>query len=77
MIPNCYRCEKTASGWMAIDYQNRRVWLWDISLSGPQEVLSPICREHADRLSPPLKWTLFDRRNVTDMFQASKESGAA
>ena len=62
---------------MAIDYQNRRVWLWDISMTASQEVLSAICRHHADYLSPPLKWTLFDRRNVTEMFPSSKESGAA
>lgn len=77
MVPNCYRCGKTASSWMAIDYQNRRVWLWDLTISASPQVMSPLCRQHADQLSPPLKWTLFDRRNVTEMFQHSKESGAA
>ncbi len=77
MVPNCYRCGKTASSLMAIDYQNRRVWLWDVNISVSHEVLSPLCRHHADRLTPPIKWTLFDRRNVTEMFQSAKESGAA
>ena len=77
MAPNCYRCGKTASAWMAIDYRNQRVWLWDVNISAPHEVLSALCRQHADRLAPPIKWTLFDRRNVTEMFQSDKESGAA
>lgn len=77
MAPNCYRCGKAASAWMAIDYRNSRVWLWDINASVSHEVLSALCRQHADRLAPPLKWTLFDRRNVTEMFQSAKESGAA
>ncbi len=62
---------------MAIDYQNKRVWLWDVSVTGPIEVLSALCREHADLLAPPIKWTLFDRRNVTEMFHPTKDTGVA
>ncbi|MDE0120725.1 MAG: hypothetical protein OXS33_03210 [bacterium] len=77
MAPTCYRCGRAAASWMAIDYQNRRVWLWDIGITAQEGVFSAVCRHHADRLVPPIKWTLFDRRNVTEMFQSSKETGVA
>lgn len=52
---------------MSFDYPERAVWLEDLSSSpaGPGHAL---CVNHADRLSPPLGWTLTDRRSVTPLF---------
>lgn len=52
---------------MTYDYAERAVWLEDSSIRS--EVTSyPLCVDHADRLTPPLGWTLTDRRSVTPLF---------
>lgn len=54
---------------MTFDYDGRSVWLEEID--GDQEELGrtyPLCSSHADRLTPPMGWTLTDRRNVTRLF---------
>lgn len=52
---------------MSFDYQERMVWLEDIGSdsTGPGHSL---CVDHADRLTPPLGWTLTDRRSATPLF---------
>jgi hypothetical protein len=47
---------------MSFNYDDRTVWLRD--LTGP---VSPgaedaMCETHAERLTPPVGWTLIDRR---------------
>jgi hypothetical protein len=43
------------------------VWLEDLDATheGPGH---PLCVDHADRLTPPMGWTLTDRRSVTPLF---------
>lgn len=51
---------------MSFDYAERAVWLGDLGeADGPGHAL---CVDHADRLTPPLGWTLTDRRSVTPLF---------
>ncbi len=51
---------------MTFDYDARAVWLEDVGkVSGPGYSM---CVDHADRLTPPMGWTLTDRRSVTPLF---------
>lgn len=50
---------------MTFDYTESAVWLLDIGAAGPGY---PMCVDHADRLTPPLGWTLTDHRSVTPLF---------
>jgi hypothetical protein len=52
---------------MSFDYAARAVWLEDLDANhvGPGH---PLCVDHADRLTPPMGWTLTDRRSVTPLF---------
>lgn len=62
---------------MAFDYSERAVWL--LELHEPPEMGRgyALCTGHADRLTPPIGWTLTDRRNVTGLFSASATSVVA
>jgi hypothetical protein len=52
---------------MSFDYSARAVWLED--LGTPTEIPGyALCVDHADRLTPPMGWTLTDRRSVTPLF---------
>ncbi len=47
---------------MSFNYDDRTVWLHDLT-----EPVSPgaeyaMCETHAERLTPPVGWTLIDRR---------------
>jgi hypothetical protein len=52
---------------MSFDYAERAVWLEDLS-SSSGEPGHPLCVDHADRLTPPMGWSLTDRRTVTPLF---------
>ncbi len=64
----CVRCSTPASSVMSFDYDDRAVWL--VELEGQPELGKgySLCTRHADRLTPPLGWTLTDRRNVKRLF---------
>lgn len=53
---------------MTFDYDARAVWL--LELDTHPEVVGgyALCTPHSDRMTPPLGWTLTDRRNVTRLF---------
>ena len=62
MIERCARCGSPSGIVMSFNYDDRTVWLDD--LTGP---VSPgaqyaMCEIHAERVSPPVGWTLVDRR---------------
>ena len=62
MIERCARCGSPSGIAMSFNYEARMVWLED--LTGP---VSPgaeyaLCETHAERLTPPVGWTLVDRR---------------
>jgi hypothetical protein len=52
---------------MTYDYGERAVWLENLG-EQPDKTGYAMCGEHADRLAPPLGWTLTDRRTVTPLF---------
>lgn len=67
MTVNCARCRAPGAALMNFSYDDKAVWLDDIT-----EVLGPygyiLCADHADRMIPPQGWTLSDRRTVTRLF---------
>ncbi|CAN5877802.1 hypothetical protein BH23ACT5_BH23ACT5_13990 [soil metagenome] len=66
MLSRCARCGNPAATYMTFDYDARAVWLEDSGqVSGPGYAM---CVDHADRLTPPMGWTLTDRRSVTPLF---------
>jgi hypothetical protein len=52
---------------MSFAYQERSVWMDDL-VSGAERNGYAFCADHADRMIPPLGWTLTDRRTVTRLF---------
>lgn len=67
MLSRCARCGTPAATFMSYDYAERAVWLEDLS-TATAESGHPLCVDHADRLTPPMGWTLTDRRSVTPLF---------
>jgi hypothetical protein len=53
---------------MTYHYAERAVWLFELDSPDPSGTGYAFCTSHADRMSPPLGWTLTDRRNVTRLF---------
>ena len=49
---------------MAFDYQARTVWLDDLVVPIETGGGYAMCETHAGRLTPPVGWTLVDRRDV-------------
>ncbi len=68
MIEICARCGGPAAALMSFNYGERAVWLDDLDRPTQPGTGYPLCAVHADRLTPPLRWTLTDRRNVTRLF---------
>jgi hypothetical protein len=66
MFSSCVRCSSPAAALMSYAYGDRQVWLEDLSAHGYQGYA--MCALHADRLTPPLGWTLTDRRTVVRLF---------
>lgn len=56
---------------MSFDYDERSVWLADLDDRPDEGIGYSLCTRHADRMTPPLGWTLTDRRNVTRLFAPS------
>lgn len=52
---------------MTFDYAERAVWLEDLGIDAGAPGYD-LCVDHADRLTPPMGWTLTDRRSVTPLF---------
>ncbi len=62
---------------MTFNYEERTVWLDELESDPRRAGGYALCTEHADRLSPPLGWTLTDRRNVTRLFSPEAPSEVA
>jgi hypothetical protein len=68
MIETCVRCGGPGAALMTFSYEERAVWLSDlVAAVGPGEGF-PLCARHADRMTPPLGWTLTDHRSTTQLF---------
>jgi len=56
---------------MAYDYEAGEVFLDDVGGSLAGTTTYPLCEDHADRMSPPRGWVMFDlRRPVLELFSA-------
>lgn len=77
MPVTCTRCSRPAAASMTFDYDDRSVWLEELESAPEVGRAYPMCNDHADRLSPPVGWTLTDRRNVTRLFAPSQSSVVA
>lgn len=49
---------------MSFDYQCREVWVVDLVAPIVPGTAYAMCEAHAGRLTPPVGWTLSDRRKV-------------
>jgi len=67
MILSCARCGSPAAAVMTFSYPDSSVWMDDL-VSGIDRHGYAMCADHADRMIPPLGWTLTDRRTVTRLF---------
>lgn len=77
MLFSCVRCAAPAAALMTFSYPDQAVWLVEIDSVDAHAPGIHLCTPHADRLTPPLGWTLTDRRNVTRLFTPSAPSEVA
>ncbi|MFP5332999.1 MAG: DUF3499 family protein [Acidimicrobiia bacterium] len=77
MLVSCVRCSAPAAAVMTFDYDDRAVWLLEFEAAPERGRGYSFCTSHADRLTPPLGWTLTDRRNVTRLFATRDEAASA
>jgi hypothetical protein len=68
MLVSCVRCSAPSATLMTFDYDAKSVWLLEFDSEPELGAGYAFCTSHADRLTPPLGWTLTDRRNVTRLF---------
>ncbi|MDP3984246.1 MAG: DUF3499 family protein, partial [Acidimicrobiia bacterium] len=66
MLFSCVRCSSPASTLMMYSYADRLIWLDDLTVADAPGYA--MCGHHAGRLTPPLGWTLTDRRTVIPLF---------
>ena len=78
MVASCIRCGAPGAACMTFTYDERAVWLGDLEAARDRGTGYVLCGEHADRLTPPLGWTLTDQRNVARLFSpVDVDSGVA
>jgi hypothetical protein len=71
MIERCVRCGAPAGIKMAFAYEPRLIWLEDLTGAVVPGLEYPLCESHADRLTPPVGWSLIDhRRPIRPLFAA-------
>ena len=64
MIERCVRCGAPAGIKMAFAYEARLIWLEDLNEPTTRGLGYAMCESHADRLTPPVGWSLHDRRRA-------------
>ncbi len=68
MLESCVRCGGPSAALMVYDYADRSVWLEDLTAEDRMIPGYPFCDDHANALTPPLGWTLTDRRTLSRLF---------
>lgn len=58
---------------MSFAYMDATVWLDDISGTVDPGSAYPMCEQHAEAFTPPMGWTLVDRRNIVRPLFGSRE----
>lgn len=67
----CCRCSAATTTVMAYDYDTRELWIDDVGGSLSETTTYALCERHADRLTPPVGWVMFDlRRTVLELFSS-------
>jgi hypothetical protein len=70
-IQPCVRCGGPAGIRMAFNYDDSTIWLDDLRERTIPGAGYAMCEDHAGRLTPPVGWTLVDRRQpVRPLFTA-------
>lgn len=64
MTEFCVRCSAPAGIVMSFAYVDRAVWLDDLVEPVVPGSAYAMCEKHAGRLTPPVGWTLVDRRTA-------------
>ncbi len=77
MMTMCVRCSTPAAAVMTFDYDARSVAVVEFDCPPDLGAGYSLCTTHADRLTPPMGWTLTDRRNVTRLFSPAASTGVA
>jgi hypothetical protein len=62
MTERCVRCAEPAEFVMSFLYVDATVWLDDIAGTEDPGSAYPMCGDHAEAFTPPVGWTLVDRR---------------
>ena len=62
MTERCVRCASPAGIVMSFVYLDAIVWLDDLSTQVDPGSAYPMCGDHAESFTPPVGWTLVDRR---------------
>lgn len=65
MTERCVRCADPAENVMSFAYMDATVWLDDLTGDPAARGAYAMCGRHADSLTPPVGWTLVDRRERT------------
>lgn len=58
------RCDAEPVATVSLRYQERRVLIGDLLAERDRNLLD-LCREHVDRMTPPVGWSVEDSRVVT------------
>jgi hypothetical protein len=58
------RCDAEPVATVSLRYQERRVLIDDLLAERDRNLLD-LCREHVDRMTPPVGWSVEDSRVVT------------
>jgi hypothetical protein len=58
------RCGTEPVATISLRYTEREVWIADLAIE-PDRNLLDLCRDHVDRMTPPVGWTVRDMREVT------------
>jgi len=64
MNHSCVRCGAPAGTLMAFSYDQQTVWLADLTSEVTPGAGYAMCEDHAGRMTPPMGWTLIDRRSA-------------
>ncbi len=62
MFERCVRCGAPAASVLSYNYDDRAMWLDDLKVATVPGHQWSLCSDHADRMTPPVGWTLADRR---------------
>ena len=61
-------CTETATAGLGYDVPGTKAWLYDLDAatiagtSRQRDMITPLCRSHADRIKVPVGWELADQR---------------